>query len=285
MIKSIKRIFVLIYLIASIITNATAQNWELGISTGGSDYYGDVNNELHFQNMRYFFSGFVRKHLSQKLVARLNIGYIRIAGLDSISTSEFQRNRNLNFYSDIYEFSGQLEFNFIQDKTRGRRIKNYTIPYVFAGLGACYFTPKTIYANQSYNLAALKTSGSSYSQVALIVPLGFGVRYYLTSHWQVGFEFGARLTSTTNLDDISGTSVYPDPAKLQNATSQLLYDRSTVPKDPDTGLGFGVPGTRRGKIPYTNDIYMTFGVTFSYKFGLLSSNRFHGKIIHCPRFY
>jgi len=285
MTKLNRKYFLLFYLMISCFLGANAQNWELGISTGGTDYFGDVNNELHFQNMRYYFSGFVRKHLGQKVVARVNVGYVRIAGLDSISTSEFQRNRNLNFYADMFEFSGQLEFNFVKDKTRGRRIKNYTIPYVFAGLGVNYFTPKTIYADQSYNLAALKTSGISYSQVALIVPIGFGVRYYLTSHWQIGFEFGTRFTSTSDLDDIRGTSVYPDPVNLPNATSRLLYDRSTQPKAVDTGYGFGVPGSKRGLMGTSNDIYMTFGVNFSYKFGLLSSNRFHGKIIHCPRFY
>ncbi len=263
---------------------AFSQNWEVGVFAGGSNYYGDVANDFHVKNIRYGFSGFVRKHLSQRFVLRGNIGYVKIVGLDSISSDPFQQNRNLNFFTDIYEFSGQLEYNFVDDKTRGRRIKNYTIPYIFAGIGASYFVPQTIYQGNTYNLADLQTSGINYSQVAIVIPVGAGVRYYLTHHWQIGFEFGARFTSTSDLDDIRGNSVYPDPADLPSDESRLVHDRSDFPKD-DQGVGFGVPGTTRGKIDYITDMYFVYGITFSYKIGLFKGSRFHGKAVHCPRFY
>jgi hypothetical protein len=262
-----------------------SQNWEVGLLAGPSYNYGAVSNTLAYQNIRYNIMGFVRKHISQRVVIRGNIGYIRIAGIDSISSNQFQKDRNLNFYTDIFELSAQVEYNFVDDKTRGRRIKNYTIPYVFAGIGMSYFIPQTVFNQQTYNLAQLQTSGISYNQFTFVIPVGAGVRYYLTHHWQVGFEAGMRFTGTSDLDDIRSNSVYPDPAKLPNNTSRMVYDRSPLSANLDPGTGFGKPGALRGETFTLNDIYFTFGVTLSYKFGFVRGNRFRGRVVHCPRFY
>jgi len=273
----------LVGIILNIQFKLSAQNLEVGALAGLSHYYGDVSNEFHVENIRYAGYIFVRKHVSQRVVLRGNLGYIRIVGIDSISSSIYQQRRNLNFYTDIIELSSQVEYNLVDDKTRGRRIKNYTIPYVFAGIGGIYFTPYTIFNNNTYNLAAVGASGTSYSQLALVIPVGAGVRYYLTPNWQVGFEFGIRFTSTSDLDDIRGESLWPDPASLPTNDARYLLNRSNVSLDPG-GYKYK-PGYKRGKIEYITDTYVAYGLTVSYKLGLVKGMRFKGKAVHCPRFY
>lgn len=263
-----------------------SQNWELGAFLGATLNYSDPSNDIYLENVRYSVMGFGRKHLDKHFALRFNIAFVRIAGIDSISESSYQRNRNLNFFTDIYEGSVQLEYNLLEDKTRGRRIKNRTIPYVFIGLGLSYFTPKTIYAGTEYELAGLQTGGKNYSQICGVMPLGLGVRYYMSPRWLIGFEMSARLTTTGFLDDIESGSKYPDPATLPSDLSRMLYDRSTQPRDPDTGIGYGQPGFLRSKInniPY--DIYGMLGITLSYKFNIVRGSRVGGRALRCPRFY
>jgi hypothetical protein len=281
-VKQVKQISLSVLMLLSMISSA--QNWEFGGLIGGSYYFGDVTNEPSIQQVRYSGGIFARYHLSERLSLRGNFIYARIVGIDSLSSSDFQINRNLNFFTDIYECSFQAEFNLLEDLTRGRRIKNRVVPYLFAGLGGFYFVPQTNYLGKTWNLAQLQTSGTAYSQVAACIPLGIGVRCYMTPNWLIGLEVGARYTTTSNLDDIAGSSsVYPDPAKLPSDDSRLVYDRNDPTRSANE-VGYGKPGKQRGKVD-VSDVYFIFGVTISYKMGMVGGRRFQGKAIRCPRFY
>lgn len=267
---------------------AFSQALEAGIMVGGSGYYGDVNNEVFIQprQLRGGVMGFLRYHMSDRLAIRANVGYMRVVGIDSLSSSRWQVARNMNFYSDIYEGSLQMELNLLPDRAKGKRIVNRTIPYIFGGVGLFHFTPKTFYQGREFNLAALNTSGIDYSQVAIAAPLGFGIRTYLTPSVIFGLEGGLRFTSTSFLDDINGTqSRYPNPANLTSVDARIAYDRSNrnVNRRPDE-IGWGFPGRQRGKID-GNDLYYFIGASISYKWGSVSSRRFQGKVVRCPRFY
>ena len=282
-------------LISTIAVNtAFSQSWEAGGMVGLTGYYGDVNNEIFanastFKQMRGGIFGFVRYHAAERLAIRANVGYLRIAGIDSFSSSKWQVARNLNFYTDMLEASLQFELNLLQDRSKGKRIVNRTIPYIFGGIGFTYFTPKTFYRGREFNLAELNTSGIDYSQTTYNIPIGFGLRTYLSPNWILGFEAGVRLTGTSWLDDINGTqSRYPNPNSLGSQDARIAYDRSSK-NPPDMPPGsvpgtWGIPGRQRGKID-GNDMYYIIGVTMSYKFGNLTSRRFQGKVMRCPRFY
>lgn len=259
-----------------------AQTFELGGMVGGSYYYGDVNNEwgIRPSQVRYSFMGFGKLYLNPRIVLRGNIAYGRVVGVDTLSSSRWQQKRNLNFFSDITEFSGVIELNLVEDRTKGRRIKNRTIPYIFAGIGFFHFNPQTLYNGQIYSLTEYKTAGETYSQNALCFPIGGGVRRYITPNFLIGIEFGARLTATSYLDDIPGrTSRWQnfqeitDPLKYRLTFGRELAENRNRP-----------PGGLRGKMN-GNDLYFFFGVTMSYKRNGSFVRGFRGKSISCPRFY
>lgn len=277
-------LFTVIFLIAG---RSYAQKTEIGILLGGSYYYGDIVNTVGIQSQAIHGAGgvFFRKHLSKKVCFRVNLMYARLGAADSNLTpsaeTNFQLNRNLAFYADVFEVSGVVEYNLIQDHNKGRRIKNRFIPYVYGGIGAFYFEPKAIHpvTGKPISLRPLKLDGTSYSPIALAVPLGVGFRYYLNKNWQLGFDLGMRLTSTSHLDDITGTSLYQDPATLASEDARIMMDRSD-------GAMYSAGGGKRGKIRYITDIYFIGGVTLTYRLWPNGAGGgFRGAAVRCPRFY
>lgn len=263
-----------------------AQKADIGILLGGSYYYGDIINKNYIETQSIHQAGglFLRKHMSKKVCLRFNLMYAYLeasdAKLPDDGTNDFQRLRNLSFFTDIYELSGVVEYNLLQDHNKGRRIKNHLIPYIYGGLGVFYYEPKATHpvTGQTINLRPLQTEGVSYSSFALAVPLGAGVRYYLDKNWQIGFDLGMRLTSTSHIDDINGISFYRNAAVLQSEDARLMADRSE-------GSVFQ-PGDKRGKIGFITDIYFIGGVTLSYRLWPGGAGGgYRGAAVTCPRFY
>jgi hypothetical protein len=264
-------------------TSAKAQTFEIGGMLGGSYYFGDVNNEWGIMpsQVRYSYMAFGKLYLNPRIVLRGNIAHGRVVGIDTLAaSSRWQQRRNLNFFSDITEFSGVVELNLVEDRAKGRRIKNRTVPYIFAGIGLFHFNAQTLYNGTVYNLIDFNTAGETYSQNAICYPLGAGVRRYITPNFLLGIEFGARLTSTSYLDDIPGrTSKWQDYTTI---TDPLKYRLTFGREITDTRRR--PPGGLRGKMN-GNDMYFFFGVTLSYKRNSSYVRGFQGKSISCPRFY
>lgn len=276
-------LFILIFLLAG---RSYAQKTDIGILLGGSYYYGDIVNTNRIQTQTIHGAGgiFFRKYYSKKVSFRGNFMYARLGAADSNlvgNKSEFQKTRNLAFYTDVFEVSGVVEYNLIDDHNKGRRIKNRLIPYIYGGLGLFYFNPKAIHpvTGQPVELRPLELDGGSYSSIALAVPLGIGLRYYLNRNWQIGFDLGMRLTSTSHIDDIDGDSRYANPATLKSEDARIMLDRSV-------GAIYGAGGGSRGKLSYITDIYCIGGVTLTYRLWPNGAGGgYRGAAVRCPRFY
>ncbi len=280
-----RKVFVLSICLFFTSFSAIAQRLEFGLLLGGAYYYGDVVNELEVTTIRQAAGGFLRLHLNDRFAIKGFGGYARVTGDDKLSSSPWQKGRNWAFFTDIFEGSLQLEYNLIEDRNSGRKIRNPFIPYIFAGVGAFYFKPQTEHFGNAQSLAPLMTSGKKYEQIAAAVPVGVGFRYYLSKKIQVGFEVGFRYTSTSYIDDIGGSDKYVDPSITPYPSLvESLYSRSASNRNP---------GDARGKMGYTtlklNDSYLIGGVTISYRFskggGGGGGRGFGGKAIRCPRFY
>ncbi|MES2559439.1 MAG: DUF6089 family protein [Bacteroidota bacterium] len=251
---------------------SAAQSFELGALAGGSYYYGDiVNYSFQSESIKPSFGVYGRYNITPSFSVRANLMYCRIfaadSNLDETNDTRWQKSRNLAFYSDIFEASGVMEYNFIEDNTNGGYVRNRFIPYVFGGVGVFYFNPKAIHpiTGDPIALSPLKLNGSSYSPIAFAVPFGFGVRCYINGSWQVGLEMGIRYTSTTYLDDISGESTYPDAELLPSDDARIMASRNKNSINSNTQMVSNYEGKPRGKIDYINDLYYIYGVTVSYK--------------------
>ncbi len=273
------RIFYLTSLLYFSISSISAQKSEVGLMLGGAVYSGDLSPQLI--NIKFIKPGagvFYRYNFDPHWAFKGNLFYGSITANDAESPDLFQKNRNLSFESSIFEFSTQVEFNFFEYEIGDQ--KRPFSPYIFTGISVFDFNPKTQYNGRWVELQPLGTEGQNlakatkkaYSLVQLSVPLGVGIKWNIAQKLCLGFEIGARKTSTDYLDDVSGE--YADKKLLQSENGKISADLS------DRSLNKTLEkGRQRGNSSAT-DWYTFGGITLSMRVGKttkVSCNPFTGK--------
>ena len=280
---------------------ARAQSSEFGFTLGATEFFGELggaNNigrpffwDTEFSQTRWAAGFIYRLNLSGFSSVRFNLFYARIDGDDQATSydnsfSFYRRFRNLNFKSDIYEFSFQYEQNLMRYQIGRRRYR--FAPYLLVGFGGFYFNPKT---KSGIPLQPLNTEGQGsalypdrqpYSLIQPNVLTGLGFKFNLSDQWSLGFEYGHRFTFTDYIDDVSKTYV-EDEAFLQMHDAQTAVEAINVsrgPRDPeydDPSWDYVTePGRQRGD-PADYDHYIFTGmITLTYT---VAKGR-----IYCPKF-
>lgn len=264
---------------------------EFNFSLGVSNFLGDVGGrdqigtnfvwDLEFSKTKFAAGINYLYYLGEKVAFKTSFVYGKVGGDDKLTQEQFRNNRNLNFESIILEGGIGIEYQFVKEKVgniynvkspTGRKLgmKSFSAGfYVTTGINGFYFNPKGIAPDGSkVPLKPLKTEGqglpggaSPYSNFALSIPFGFGVRKSInrTMGWKL--ELTHRFTFTDYIDDVS--TVYYDPAVL----NAQVGPESAYFSNPQLGnLWSGVtrPGEQRGD-PSDNDGYMFLMASFYIK--------------------
>lgn len=241
--------------------NTYAQDKEWGGFLGLSVYNGDLaQSPIPVRGLRPAVGGFYRYNYNTRWATKVGLNFGYIASYDRYSGKGTTREkRNLSFYSPIVELSFVGEYNLMKYVSGSRKYR--TAPYLFAGIAGFYFNPTTNYLGTKYSLRNYKTEQSkidgTYSPIGLAIPIGFGVKYSMGRKklWNLGFEFGYRLTFTDYLDDVSG-----------NLPNNFATNTSLSPDDRKLAYRGTVPGWTskwpRGN-PNNRDSYFFFGLTLS----------------------
>ncbi len=294
----------------------------LGIGGGSSHYFGDLAPYTFFYyglytNVRWNGSIHYTRFLTNNIGARVSFSYARIFGDDaSFSERNFDRLynnylRNLHFRNDLKEFAITGIFNLIPQEGKGKRGRKNVMPYLTAGIGFVAHNPQArlvpvansgVLEKQPWtSLSDKSTAGQGlagqprqYSAIALVVPLGAGVRFKINDKFDFTAEAGIRVTSTDYLDDV-GNDLYVNPSVLSanfgTAAEKLAYRanqdinaltlESRIPRFlqlvqmkngsvppgvapsnyAETLYGYSV-GSRRGSAP--PDLYLMTQFTISY---------------------
>ncbi len=265
--KNTKIFIILFFLFLGVSLSANAQKFwrrsEIGVLVGGSTYMGDLNDMSPFSQPSFAGGLLYRYTINQRLVAKADALYGGMKG----GNPDVNEKRNLSFNSYLFEFSGQMEYNFLPYYT-GTRF--WWSPYIFAGLGFCTFNPKaTAPDGTTYNLRDLTTEGQTssaypdrtqYSLVQLAIPMGIGFKFSLSKFVSMGVEYGLRLTFSDYLDDVSTTYVGEDVLREIHRYDGLA-DASVTMADRTVG-GPNPEGSARGNSAM-NDWYSYFGVTLT----------------------
>ena len=284
-----KVILIILSVIILIPSISEAQRWkrqryEFSFGAGVSNFLGELGGanqigthyfkDLEWSMTRLALAVGLRYKLSNYFALKSHLTYGRVAGDDKLTTEYFRNYRNLDFYSDVYEFNINFEGAFQQEQIGHRYrlrkvkgLKGYEIyTYAFVGAGVYFFDPKTNYQGTVVRLQPLSTEGqgfvatrSKYSLIQFCIPVGIGFKYTLDRSWGVGLELGIRKTFTDYIDDVSTT--YFDFANYSGADplSAQLSDRSNG-SDPN----ITAPGAQRGD-PRENDSYMFAIFSLNYK--------------------
>jgi len=240
---------------------------EVGLSVGGSQYFGDLNDRYGFKTIDLAYGIYARKHLNQYISLKFGGYYTQVGYSDALNTDLYQRQRNLDFKSNIIEASFQAEFNFFRFVT-GDPYHRFT-PYLTMGIGAFKYDPYTTYQGDKYYLRPLGTEGQNngyperkYSNVSPCIPVGVGAKFWLMGGVNLTLEIADRLTTTDYLDDVSTTYVGLNQFPSTKNPAYLLQDRSveTAPNNP-----LGRKGKQRGNSS-TKDQYLMCMLSVSFHF-------------------
>ncbi|MEM7548796.1 MAG: DUF6089 family protein [Bacteroidota bacterium] len=294
----------------------------IGVSVNAFNYFGDIapvpdRFALDISFTRPGFGAVYSKHLSSRFAVRGSLTWGRIFADDqsvSIDRGDGENSpraiRNIEFRNSIIELgiTGQL-FILPEGVTFN--------PYIMGGVGIIRHNPQGrvpefqradnglagapfTNAGEWIDLEPLGTEGqflesgpapnsSSYNLTEIVIPLGIGVKYYLSQNLDLAFEIGYRHTFTDYLDDVSGgyanfydfedplARALSDPSYIvgntegnevgfvQTARSDGLGNVNVVPgygtiREPVVS---GDPGNIRGN-PDDNDVYIVTSIQLTY---------------------
>jgi len=198
-------------------------------------------------------------------------------------------NRNLSFRSPIYEISLTAEVHVL-DLLRPFDPEEFPpalSPYLIGGVGYFHFNPQALLNSRWVDLQPLHTEGEGFAEYPqskvyklnqVNIPVGVGVKYELSSKFNLRLEYINRILFTDYLDDVHGK--YIDPRVFYNYLSgQNLIDAVTlnnrVRSDAIPNLTTARPGERRGN-PLNNDSYFTINLKVGYVFGRQSTGSGYG---------
>jgi Domain of unknown function (DUF6089) len=262
-----ERLMLLVCLLCT--AGANAQRYftalEIGVAGGASQYFGDLNPHYGFKEIHPAGGFYARERLNSYIAIKGGAYYTKVGYDDKFSDDQYQRLRNLNFKSDIFEFSVQAEFNFFAYIT-GDPQHRFT-PYLTGGIGGFYYDPYTTYNGVRYYLQPLGTEGQNnghadrkYSTTSMCFPVGAGIKTWLHRGVNLAAEFSDRLTRTDYIDDVSGT--YVGTASFpRNSVAAALQDRSVEVNS----TALGRPGKQRGNTASKDQYFMAM-VSISFNF-------------------
>ncbi len=202
--------------------------YELIGSIGATNFLGDLGGadqvgtnglkDLEMVLTRPALGASMRWKVQQDFSVKGNLYWGVLKGDDKLTKEPFRNNRQLEFKSNIFELSGQVEFNFMKE----RKGKVYQISgmrkmahnsrqiYLFGGGGGLFFNPKGKYNGTWHALQPLGTEGQGlpgyakkYSRITGLVSVGGGARFAINRFLGVGFEIGMRKTFSDYVDDVS----------------------------------------------------------------------------------
>jgi hypothetical protein len=252
-------------------SESTVLSGEIGIMAGASQYFGDLNPDMHFNTPKPAVGVFFREQIGNYIAARAQAMFTQLGYSDVYNTqNEFEHRRNLSFNTNIWELTLLGDFNFFKF-IPGEADHRYT-PFISLGFGIFSYDPYAYYQGQKVYLRPLGTEGQGsaafpnrkpYGTMAFCIPLGIGFKYNINPHINWGFEITYRFTTTDYIDDVSttyaGINNFPTLPNGTPSISAALQDRST-----ETGTTpIGTEGKQRG-YANQNDSYLIATLTLSF---------------------
>ena len=286
---------------------------EMGFTVGPMVFLGDLGGhagkgttfikDYNMNTTKLAIGAFGTAYPAPFLGFRLSLNYGNIEGSDNDikpkGGDEVTRlNRNLDFRSMILEGTLMAEFYptvFLEedpDDVAGR-----LRPYGVIGLGIFHFNPQGSYTDPNthdtywVDLQPLHTEGEGfpeypdrkpYKLTQMNIPMGVGIKYFLSDNVNLSFEIIHRKTFTDYIDDVSKT--YVDPSLFYKYLSPSLAPIAAAmanksPLDGVAGSGYN-PGNKRGD-PSQNDAYFTAQFKLGIRLGGGKAQRWRNST-HCP---
>ena len=223
----------LLFSLTSLHAQSLLKRSELGVTLGGMNYLGDLNEQSIFGKVNPAAGLTARINLDNRWAVAFGGSYGHIEG----GNPDVIERRNLSFRSYLAEGFLRVEFNFFPYGLHHGTQKRLT-PFIFGGVAMFKFNPQALYNDQWYDLQPLGTEGQGtqpyperqqYKLLETSMPFGIGFRYRLSPGTHIAIEYGWRKTWTDYLDDVSTTYVGAELLDREGGgnMASVLADRSS----------------------------------------------------------
>lgn len=138
------------------------------------------------------------------------IGFVH--GNDRKSGNVLNEYRGLRFNNTLWDYNGQIEYNFLNFRTHNGRYEHQWTPYLFGGYGNLQLL-KREFTTRNVSKTIKNVSG-----IEPILPFGIGFKKIVNGKWNFGVEFTTRvLLNKKYADSFDGFGFNPITGDLQNA--------------------------------------------------------------------
>lgn len=284
-----KRVILSLVLLLPMCLRAQESHHEIGLGLGLANYYGDLQPKFFASDgYRPTATVLYKYFVTPRIGLRTGFSYAQVTAADSLSRIPVNQARNLSFTSNLFEFHGAVEFNFLPIDV----LRYKVTPYIFGGLGVFYFNPfaEDVAGNKHY-LRPLSTEGQGlamypdrkqYSLVNLAFPFGGGFKFFIGKTLMVTPEIGFRYTNTDYIDDVSKSYVNLDTLSAYKGQLARSMSYRGIEKTGDNNDNPNY-GYQRGDSK-ANDWYWFGNITVTVYFRAFGNQRTYTKT-KCPSFY
>jgi hypothetical protein len=321
--KFVQKRALLVLISFTILSNSYSQSllfgkklkWEVGFNFGPSFFLGDLGgnsgkgtNDIKDVNLEFtkMMKGvFVTAYPKNWLGIRLAADVTYLEGSDDIINTTginelYRKQRNLDFKSTVLEGYAALEIFPTMLFSRYADYQPRLRPYGLIGVGVFHFNPKGSLTDASgnktwYALQPLKLEGQGMSEypnakpyklTQIYIPIGAGLKFYLSERINLSSELLYRKTFTDYIDDVSKN--YIDPAKFSKYLS--ASDAALATQLSDKVIPIIYPGQSR--FPAGNqrgdtkngDTYFSLVLKLGIRLGEINPNNVL-KQTRCPSVY
>ncbi|MFL2638625.1 MAG: DUF6089 family protein [Flavobacteriaceae bacterium] len=199
----------IIYVVILMACNLSAQENEIGIFFGGTNYIGEIGPTTYidpfkyegsrrklFQNLsssNYVIGILYRKNFNNRIAARAQLNYAKIGSNDLWNgSSKYRKERKKSFSNTISgEITLGIDFNFFEFDLKSDGLE--MTPYIHTGLSFLRFD--ALHYPIGVNSAKKYSNESTFA-----IPITVGYKLKPLRDFIIAFEISARHSFTDNLD-------------------------------------------------------------------------------------
>lgn len=210
---TIKAVLLLLFICSTLKTTAQSGSWQIGVNGGVFIYQGDLapSSLGSYKTPSFTFGLNVSKILNPSFALRANLALGKLRGDDAAyDDPAWRKERNLNFSTPVVEFSGLLVWDLFGN--HGNELGMRFSPYLLGGAGLNKLSVSRDYSKLNRNVFPYGSkeqigfavdSSRATPRLIVVLPLGAGVAWNISSNWFLTFETLFRYTFTDYLDGFS----------------------------------------------------------------------------------
>lgn len=297
-------LFLLTVTLLSPTTFSQSRKVDAGITIGPCNLLGDLGGNLgrgttflkdnNFSQTKIMVGAHLTVAMNNWLSVRAALNQGSLSGDDAIIVAkggeeEARKVRNQDVKTSITELFVAAEvFPTVFFEQSPEETYHKLRPYGVLGIGGFHFNPKgrDPLTGNWVALRPLHTEGQGFPETGrkeyklfqLNIPMGIGIRYYVSENFNISLEVIHRQTFTDYIDDVSTT--YIDPSLFYThlpANQAALAERMADKRN--NGLAATVSGDKRGTST-NNDAYYSVG--FKLAFTLFGGDNGYRNSTRCP---